>query len=78
MGGVSVFVDGVEVGSATTGGARPDVASAYPHVAPPDSGWSYVLDTTKLANGAHSLTIRATDNAGNTAINAPLSVTVSN
>ncbi len=78
MAGVSVYVDGVEIGSATTGGARPDVASAYPHVAPPGSGWSYVLDTTKLANGAHSLTIHATDSAGNTAINAPVAVTVSN
>ncbi len=78
LAGVSVYVDGVEVGSATTGGSRPDVASAYPHVAPPDSGWSYQLDSTKLANGAHSLTIRASDSAGNTAINSPLSVTVSN
>ncbi len=78
MGDVSVYVDGVAVGSATTGVSRPDVASAYPHVAPADSGWSYVLDTTKLANGSHLLTIHATDSAGNTAINAPIPVTVSN
>jgi hypothetical protein len=78
MAGLSVYVDGVATGSVSTGVARPDVANAYPHVAPPDSGWTLTLDTTKLANGAHSLTVQATDSANNVAINAPISVTVSN
>ena len=76
--GVSVYVDGIAMGSVLTGISRPDVANAYPHVAPPDSGWTFALDTAKLANGVHSLTIHATDSAGNTAINAPIKVTVSN
>ncbi len=75
---VNVYVDGIAMGSVSTGISRPDIANAYPHVAPSDSGWTFTLDTTKLANGVHSLTIHATDSAGNTAINAPLSVAVSN
>lgn len=38
--------------------------------------WSTVLDTTSLANGAHTLSARATDSSGNTA--AKISVSVSN
>ena len=37
---VSVYVDGIAMGSVTARISRPDVANAYPHVAPTDSGWT--------------------------------------
>ncbi|WP_157202565.1 Ig-like domain-containing protein [Calidithermus chliarophilus] len=41
------------------------------------ANWSFTLDTTGLGNGAHTLTVRATDTSGNTA-SASLGVNVSN
>jgi hypothetical protein len=75
---VMIYVDGLLKGSATLGGARPDVAAAYPHLAPADSGWSYSLDTATLTNGVHSLVVHATDSSGNEAVAAPVSVTITN
>jgi hypothetical protein len=75
---VSVYVDRAPVGAATTGGSRPDVAAAYPHVAPPDSGWTLTLDTSKLTNGPHSIIVRATDTSNNEAIVPPVPIIVSN
>ena len=40
---VTVYVDGTAKGTATLGAARPDVAAAYPNLAPPNSGWTYAL-----------------------------------
>ena len=42
------------------------------------SPYSFVLDTTKLANGAHTLTAVATDSANNATTSAPVSITVNN
>lgn len=75
---VSIYIDGTAMGDATMGLARPDVANAYPRVAPPDSGWSFMLDTTKLSNGPHSIEVHAMDWALIEAINAPVAVTVQN
>ena len=75
---VQVYVDGLLSGTATLGDSRPDVAAAYPHLAPVDSGWSYTLDTTVLANGPHSLVVHARDVTGNEAVVSPRAVTVSN
>jgi hypothetical protein len=52
---VQVYVDGVLRGTATLGGSRPDVAAAYPHIAPGNSGWSCALDTTALSTGGIEL-----------------------
>jgi hypothetical protein len=75
---VTVYVDGSLKGSATLGMARPDVAAAYPHLAPADSGWSYALDTTGLTNGPHSIVIHATDTSNSEAIGEPIPVSVAN
>jgi len=75
---VKIYVDGVLNGSAILGGARPDVAAAYPNLAPVDCGWSYSLDTTGLVNGTHSIVLRATDASNNEAVLAPVPVTVTN
>ncbi len=50
---------------AVYGTPRPDVAAAFPDV--PNSlysGYSANIDTTRLVDGAHTLTVRATDNQG--------------
>jgi hypothetical protein len=75
---VQVYVDGVLRGTATLGGSRPDVAAAYPYVAPDNSGWSYALDTTALSNGPHSLSVHVRDVTGNEALVPPLAISVSN
>jgi hypothetical protein len=75
---VKVYVDASLKGSATLGGARPDVAAAYPHLAPVDCGWTYSLDTTGLTNGPHSIVIHVMDTSNNEALLPPVPVTISN
>jgi hypothetical protein len=75
--GVEIFVDGTSVGSATYGTSRPDIPAVWPN-APVDCGWTFSLDSTTLTNGPHTVTVNATDNAGNVAIFPPIPVTVSN
>jgi len=75
---VRIYVDGVLKGSATLGGARPDVAAAYPNLAPVNCGWTYSLDTSTLTNGAHLIIVHAADASNNEAVLVPVSVTVSN
>lgn len=63
--GVTVSIDGQpQPGAATYGLNRPDVCGVYPN-APgcPNVGWSYLVDTTALSNGNHTITVKAT--AGN-------------
>jgi hypothetical protein len=62
---VSILVDGVPYGNAIYGGPRTDVCAVYPNgVGCPNVGWSFILDTTLLANGAHALDIRASSTTG--------------
>jgi Big-like domain-containing protein len=74
---VSVFVDGIFKGNATYGSNRADVANTWPH-APANIGWAFSLDSTQLTNGAHTISIHATDTSNNEAILAPISITVRN
>jgi Bacterial Ig domain len=56
---VTVLVDGVLVGTAA-GGSRPDVCAVYPSAGGcPNVGWNFLLDTTLLGNGGHTLEVRA-------------------
>ena len=55
---VSVSIDGISHGSVTYGGSRPDVCAVYTSaVGCPNVGWSYLLDTTTLANGKHNFAV---------------------
>ncbi|MBV9155840.1 MAG: hypothetical protein JO097_06240, partial [Acidobacteriaceae bacterium] len=60
---VNVLVDGVVVGPAAYGGYRPDVCSAFSSApgcpSPALVGWNYLLDTSRIANGSHTLEITA-------------------
>ena len=64
---VIVYVDRNYAATATLGGSRPDVATAYPAFSNrQDAGWAASLDTIKFRTGAHELVVQATANNGAT------------
>jgi hypothetical protein len=76
--GVNVYVDGTLKGAAVLGGARPDVAEAFPGIASTNCGWNFSLDTTTLTNGTHVINVHMLDTSGNDVQLLPVSVTVNN
>ncbi len=55
---VTISIDGVPYGNANYGWSRPDVCAVYPgRPGCPNIGWTFLIDTTQLANGTHTLTI---------------------
>jgi hypothetical protein len=75
--GVQVFVDGQLNGNATYGINNAGIQQYLPN-APVNCGWTYTLDSTRLANGTHVITVQARDPSNNLAIFPPVAVTVSN
>lgn len=75
--GVSIYVDGAPAGAATYGISRPDVCATVTGTGCPDVGWSYLLDTTKIADGSHVIEVTATSTDG-TRASASVPVTVAN
>jgi hypothetical protein len=77
---VTILVDNASVGNAFYGVDRPDVAAAVPGCgSPPNCGWSLGVDTTKLSNGTHTISVSVTDSAKNVgSIPQPMQVTVNN
>lgn len=73
---VEVYIDAVLAGKATIRLPRPDVAQAIPY-APADCGYDYKLDSTRFANGTHTVTVKAVDSHGNVS-SASATVTFSN
>jgi hypothetical protein len=60
---VTVFVDGSYFGEAFAGVSRLDVCVVYPRRPRcPNVGWSYTLDTMRLADGTHHFTVTARSN----------------
>jgi hypothetical protein len=62
---VRILIDGVFVANATYGFARPGVTMLYPSF--PNSnlpGYQYLLDTTVLTNGEHTVGVEVQDNIG--------------
>jgi hypothetical protein len=74
---IVVLLDGLEVAAATLGISRPDVRT-YFRDAPGDTGFEASLDTTKISNGTHSLTVQGTNVSGAVTILPTIQVTVSN
>ena len=62
---VEVDVDGQVVGNANYGLSRPDVRAVDPRVFSANVGFSFMLDTTRLADSAHDLVIYVVDRKGN-------------
>jgi hypothetical protein len=52
---ILISIDGVSYGPAIYGLSRPDVTQAYPMAV--NAGWSFTLDTTRLSNGPHRLSV---------------------
>jgi hypothetical protein len=62
---VEIIVDGDFKGQAQYGFPRPDVAVQYPFLPnSQNSGWRFVIDTTKLGNSKHRLTVRVVNFSG--------------
>ncbi|MEO8035114.1 MAG: Ig-like domain-containing protein, partial [Acidobacteriota bacterium] len=63
---VEIIVDGNFIGQAQYGFNRSDVAQQYPNInVAASSGWRFTMDTNKLANSRHRLTVRVLDAQGN-------------
>ncbi len=63
---VEIYVDGLFMGQAQYGFPRPDVGDHYPQLPNSSfSGWMFTMDTRKLGNSVHRLTVRTRDSAGN-------------
>ena len=62
---ISVIVDGVAVGTATSNHDRPDVRALFPGLANTNgAGWLRVLDTTAMTNGTHTIAWVVADSQG--------------
>lgn len=62
---VEVYVDGQLLGNADYGILRPAIQSRFPSYPDADgAGWTFVLDTTRLANGFHELQVIVVDLEG--------------
>ena len=62
-----VYIDGVGVGRPVYNNYRSDIANAFPGYANSSGAVGYyILNTTQLANGTHTIAWTATDNLGNT------------
>jgi hypothetical protein len=64
-------------GTAAYDQPRPDVANVYPNIFP-DTGYRYLLDTTRYPNGQHTLAAQAIDSAGNVASLGIVTVIINN
>ena len=78
IGEVDVSVDGTLLGAAQYGILRTDVCAVYAgRPGCPDVGWGYILDTTQLTDGPHTLEVTAKTAAGG-ATTVSTAFTVSN
>ncbi|WP_160725488.1 C39 family peptidase [Bacillus sp. USDA818B3_A] len=75
---IEILVDGKVTGQAVYGDLRLDVKKAYPAYNNANAGYHYVLDTKKLADGVHSITVRETGKNGLVSTLSKKSFTISN
>jgi len=63
---VTMIIDGNPVGNAQIHLPRPDVAQQNPQYffQAATSGWKFIMDTTRLSNARHRLTVEVTDTSG--------------
>ena len=62
---VAVSIDGVSLGNASYGDSRGDVCAIYVNrLGCPNVGWHLPVDTTKLTNGSHTVSVTATSSLG--------------
>jgi hypothetical protein len=73
---VTVYIDGIPVGTPALGIARPDVAAAYHNTAYTNSGYKMLYPATSLSLGAHQVTVVAIDSGGRSTALGPARFTV--
>ena len=62
---ISIAVDGASLGNAVYGAARADVCASFASaIGCPNVGWNYLLDTTLLSDGTHTLAVTGTTTGG--------------
>ncbi|MFF0827407.1 Ig-like domain-containing protein [Brevibacillus sp. NPDC003359] len=61
---IEVHLDGTVVGEATYGHNRPDIESLYPHYKNATAGFEYLLDTTQITEGQHTIKVTAVNKEG--------------
>lgn len=65
IGSVAVTIDGNAAGNASYGDGRADVCAVYVNrLGCPNVGWHLAVDTTKLTNGSHTLSVTANSSLG--------------
>lgn len=64
MSSITILVDGANYGAAVFGGARPDACASYTAPDCPNVGYNFGLDTTTIADGPHTLQVRAAASDG--------------
>jgi hypothetical protein len=78
IGTITAAIDGTDLGKVSYGDSRNDVCAVYENrLGCPNVGWHVTLDSTKLSNGAHTVSVTATDGFGAEA-NQTATVTVKN
>jgi beta-N-acetylglucosaminidase len=75
---IEVLVDGKSMGKARYGLSRPDVQKVLPAYNNANGGYEFALDTNKLSNGWHSITIKETGKNGASTQLDDISVNVKN
>lgn len=76
---LEVLVDDKVVGTANAGYPRSGLKEAVPGYTDYDkAGYLYVLDSTKLSNGKHTIIVKETSNSGKTAATRSATVIVKN
>lgn len=75
---VEVFVDGKNMGQARYGSSRPDVQRVLPAYQNANAGYEFALDTQRLTNGTHSISVKGTGKNGKITELQAKTVTVSN
>jgi N-acetylmuramoyl-L-alanine amidase len=73
---VQILIDGVGVGYATLGVARPDVASYFSKPGWANSGWVFVISASSLPTGPHTVSAVASDSSALTTTLGPVAITV--
>ena len=73
---VQIQIDGVGVGYATLGLARPDVAAYFNKPAWANSGWVFVISASSLTSGPHTVSAVASDSSALTTTLGPVAITV--
>ncbi len=63
---VLISVDSVPYGNATYGASRTDVCALYSSPDCPNVGWSFLFDTSMIADGSHTMSATITTNTGQT------------